>query len=218
MMRFKYTLSLIGAGMLNMGVEHAEPANLSYVIPEPVVKTEVPVKAPVEPTVVDAMAVRYDVVYNMSDGSKITRRGGTRAWRNANPGNLRYSDFAKRMGAVGKAGGFAVFPNEEVGAAALDSLLRTDKYNNLTIANAITKYAPPHENDTHGYIRTVEKATGLKASTQMHTLDSLQRNKIIKIIRRVEGWEEGIELRSDTGALFANAQTAKIAHANQRTM
>lgn len=42
------------------------------------------------------------------------RSGGTKAWRNNNPGNMIYSakGFAIRHGAIGKAGGMAVFPSE----------------------------------------------------------------------------------------------------------
>ncbi len=65
-----------------------------------------------------------NVIYISSDGSLTVWYSGSRAWRNNNPGNIRYTPFAKRHGAIGKAGGFAVFPDYNTGRAALSALLR----------------------------------------------------------------------------------------------
>ena len=63
------------------------------------------------------------------DGSSVRFIGGSRAWRNQNPGNIiSAGNFAKDHGAIGSAGGFAVFQNYETGKAALFSLLKTKKY------------------------------------------------------------------------------------------
>lgn len=136
-----------------------------------------------------------DVIYVQPDGSKIKRTGGTRAWRNSNPGNIRYSDFSKRVGAIGQAGGFAVFPDEETGMYAIEALLRTKNYNQLTIAGAISRYAPPSENNTAGYQRHIQKLTGLSINKRMSDLNAQELRAVANAIRVIEGWDTGNEQR-----------------------
>jgi hypothetical protein len=119
------------------------------------------------------------------------RSGGTRSWRNNNPGNLRDTEFSRRHGAIGEAGGFAVFPDEEAGAAALADLLGTRTYRGLSVADAIERFAPPTENDTARYGDFVERATGLEGDTRMSTLSAEQRMSVGSAIRTFEGWRAG---------------------------
>ncbi|MBQ8255923.1 MAG: hypothetical protein IJY99_03090 [Alphaproteobacteria bacterium] len=132
-----------------------------------------------------------NVVYHMPDGSKQRKSDGTRAWRNTNPGNIRYGNFAKRAGAIGKAGGFSVFPDEATGQKAIESLLTTDTYKNLTVAAAISKYAPPVENDTAAYQRNLEKMTGISINKRISDLTPAELSSVAGAIRKVEGWGEG---------------------------
>jgi hypothetical protein len=55
----------------------------------------------------------YTVQYFDKDGNMVIRSGGTKAWRNNNPGNMVYHPrgFAPRHGAIGSADGMAVFPD-----------------------------------------------------------------------------------------------------------
>lgn len=140
---------------------------------------------------VSATADEKDVIYTMPDGTRIKRVGGTRAWRNTNPGNIRYSEFARRIGAIGQAGGFAVFPTEEIGMYAIEALLRTDSYNKLTVASAISRYAPPSENNTSAYHRQIEKLTGLSVNKRMADLTDSELTRVATAIRHIEGWREG---------------------------
>lgn len=94
---------------------------------------------------------------------------GSRAQRNANPGNISYGAFAKAHGATrveadghSYKGRFAVFPNEETGFACLRALLLSPTYKNLTIADAIQRYAPGVENDTESYLSYVCAQCGCK--------------------------------------------------------
>lgn len=132
-----------------------------------------------------------DVIYTHADGTRTRRTGGTRAWRNNNPGNIRYSEFSRRMGAVGSAGGFAVFPNEETGMRAITTLLRSNSYNRLTVAGAISRYAPPSENNTAGYHRRIEELTGLSINRKMSDLSDAELARVASAIRTVEGWRVG---------------------------
>src|SRR5947209_2681255 len=69
------------------------------------------------------------------------RLGGDRNWRNNNPGNLEYGDFAKAHGAIGTDGRFAIFSNETMGTNAVVALLKTSSYQSLTIRQAMITYA-----------------------------------------------------------------------------
>lgn len=143
--------------------------------------------------VVTAEAQRYDVIYTRENGSKFKRSGGTRAWRNNNPGCLRYSEFSISNGAIGKAGGFAVFPDKKTGEKALSALLKTKSYYNLTISDAIFKYAPPHENDTQTYKNRLKQMTGLPINLKISELTDEQMSHVVNAICIVEGWQAGKE-------------------------
>lgn len=138
-----------------------------------------------------ATAAGRDVVYTTADGRRVRRTGGTRAWRNLNPGNIRYSEFSRNAGAIGQAGGFAVFPDEETGTRAISSLLRGKSYNNLTIARAITRYAPPSENNTAAYHRRIQQITGLNINRRISNLSDGELSRVVDAIRAIEGWEAG---------------------------
>lgn len=142
---------------------------------------------------INAFSQKHDVVYTCANGNKFVRSGGSRAWRNNNPGCLRYSDFTVSQGAIGEAGGFAVFPDEETGMKAISVLLKSDKYNKLTISQAISKYAPPHENDTSSYNNNLRKITGLPITKKLIDLDEDQVTNVVKAIRIIEGWHIGNE-------------------------
>lgn len=142
-------------------------------------------------TVVDAGS-GYTVI-RMSDGTVI-RREGSRAWRNNNPGNLEYGDFARSHGAVGTDGRFAVFPTYEAGRAAKAALIfESSSYRNLSLARAIARYAPQFENDTAGYLRQVADAAGVSPGTRMADLTPEQRVLVLDAMERVEGFVPGTE-------------------------
>lgn len=146
---------------------------------------------PSEQEYTSAVALGRDVVYTTADGRRVRRTGGTRAWRNMNPGNIRYSEFSRNAGAIGQAGGFAVFPDEETGTRAISSLLRGQSYNNLTIARAITRYAPPSENNTAAYHRRIQQITGLNINRRISDLSDGELSRVVDAIRAIEGWEAG---------------------------
>ncbi len=131
------------------------------------------------------------VEYQDKEGNLFIKEGGTRAWRNNNPGNLRKNTFASEQGAIGEAGGFAVFPDEESGKKALSNLLNTKTYQALTIGKAIKRYAPPIENDTTRYENNIESLTGLKSNTAMNALSANEKNRLVHTIQTLEGWKIG---------------------------
>lgn len=144
----------------------------------------------------DAYADGRATVYRTPDGKLVRREGGTLAWRNNNPGNIRMGSWAKANGAIGVGpDGFAIFPNAESGANALAKLLKEGRsYRNNTVAGSISKYAPPNENNTAAYIAAVTKQMGVSPDTKMSSLTDAQRATMSEAIRRIEGWREGKEI------------------------
>lgn len=116
------------------------------------------------------------------------RTGGSRSWRNKNPGNIEYGDFARRHGAIGSDGRFAIFPTEEAGRNAQIALLRSKNYRNLNIRQAIARYAPAFENNVPAYIR----ATGVKdMNKKMKDFTDAEMGRLVDAMRVHEGWKPG---------------------------
>jgi len=118
--------------------------------------------------------------------------GASLAERNANPGNLI---FAHQAGAVKGEGGFAKFSSDTEGFKALAEQLnlyatgrsKAAGYRKLdTIQDIISQYAPPNENDTAAYIRTLEKQTGHKATEHLDLKDPNVLTSLMAVIAKVE--------------------------------
>jgi len=126
-----------------------------------------------------------------ADG-QIIRREGDRNWRNNNPGNMEYRAFAKRHGAIGGDGRFAVFPTLEAGQIAQEKLLfESPDYAGMTLAEGISRWAPKKENNTEKYIRTVATRAGVPRDALLSTLTPQERLAVLAEKRRYEGFHEG---------------------------
>ena len=134
-----------------------------------------------------------EITYTAADGSKYTHIGGTLTWRANNPGALRYSDFTRRMGAIGATtNGFAIFPNAEVGRNADVALLKTSDYQNKTLAQAMHTYAPSFDgNNPASYAARLARAIGVTPSTYLRDMSDAQIQRMVEGIRRIEGWRAG---------------------------
>lgn len=134
-----------------------------------------------------------EIAYTAPDGSKYTHLGGSLTWRANNPGALRYSDFTRRMGAIGKTiNNFAIFPNPEVGRRANVALLKTEKYRNKTLAEAIHTYAPSSDgNNPVSYAARLARAIGVPVNMYLRNMSDIQLERMAEGIRRIEGWREG---------------------------
>ncbi|MEL6792428.1 MAG: TIGR02594 family protein, partial [Pseudomonadota bacterium] len=172
----------------------AEAAGLPLDPPSPSLDQPAPPPAgPAGLFVAARAAAKLVRVFVDEAGREIARVGGSRAWRNNNPGNIRKGDFAANQGAVGDDGQFAIFPTEAAGQAALEALLRGATYGALTLAKAINRYAPPVENDTNAYLDFVVEQTGINPSAILGDLRIADIRKITAAIRRKEGWLPGEE-------------------------
>jgi hypothetical protein len=122
-----------------------------------------------------------------NDGNIYELSGGTRAWRNNNPGNLEDGKFARNNGAIGSDGRFAIFPDANTGLNAMVNLLSTNVYQSLTIEDAINRYAPPSENNVDNYLKFIEHQTGFTRITPMNNLSKDNLLKLAKAMTKHEG-------------------------------
>lgn len=90
--------------------------------------------------------------------------GSPLAIANNNPFNLRY---AGQNGATQGKSGFASFPTPEAGVQAGYNQIKLDASRGLTLAQFISKYAPPSENDTQQYIKQISAATSASPTTKL---------------------------------------------------
>ncbi|MDE9518983.1 hypothetical protein KKJ17_14910 [Xenorhabdus bovienii] len=133
---------------------------------------------------------------------KHTKEGGSRSYRNNNPGNVIWGDYAKRMGAIGhdeKVAGhvMAIFPDEKTGRNAKRKLIfEGSRFKNLTLDKAIERYAPEFDengkrvNNTPQYIRNVLAAVSGK-NKKMSEYNADEQNRILEAMKNTEGWKEG---------------------------
>jgi hypothetical protein len=84
-----------------------------------------------------------------------------------------------------------VFPTYAAGRAAKEALIfEGSNYKNLTLSQTISRYAPPSENDTAWYQRTVIGAVdGLDQPMNKYTPS--QRDRILSAMEKVEGFKPG---------------------------
>lgn len=133
----------------------------------------------------------YNVTEN-ADGT-VTRQDGARNWRNNNPGNLEWKPggFAEQHGAIGSDGRFAIFPSCETGRAAKAALIFESKnYKDKSLTDAISRYAPPSENDTAKYQSSVLGAVGGQ-NKKMSDYSAAERGAIMDAMQKVEGFKVG---------------------------
>jgi hypothetical protein len=96
-------------------------------------------------------------------------RQGSRAQRNNNPGNLRERPPGDRRGPKWPqypkdAGGYVIFPSAEVGWAELRKRIEASIGAGDSLESFLAVYAPPAENPTASYVRTVAGWLGLDPS------------------------------------------------------
>jgi hypothetical protein len=130
------------------------------------------------------------VIYTDSEGKQWQYSGGSRTWRNNNPGNLVSASVSKRNGEIGKAGGFAIFPDYNAGHTALLDLLK-NTYGEFSLSELIKKYAPNHENNTKRYLKFLRSKTGVKGDKRVKDFNQSEFESLWKAIEQMEGWKTG---------------------------
>lgn len=123
---------------------------------------------------------------------------GARNARNNNPGNIEYGDFARRHGAIGSDGRFAIFPDKETGSRAMDALLQVYNRQGLqTVRQIVSKWAPPNENDTNTYVNTVAKWMGVGPDDKLNMDDPKVAAALAQAKTRFEGDAKAYKPRED---------------------
>lgn len=130
------------------------------------------------------------VIYTDDTGKHFRYINGTWTWRNHNSGNLVPGDISRKNGQIGKAGGFAVFPDKETGHRALLDCLKTT-YGDKNIDELTEKYAPPKENNTAAYIKFLRKKTGVTDDKKIKDFTPEEFQKLWQAIEQMEGYKEG---------------------------
>jgi hypothetical protein len=120
-------------------------------------------------------------VANVADAANGASANAPLGIRNNNPGNLR------------PGGNFAQYPDMQTGMAALDKELQSyGKQGVNTISDVISKWAPPNENDTAGYIKDVSQRLGVAPTQRVDLSNPLVRQSISTAIALHENGPQGV--------------------------
>lgn len=163
----------------------------------------------------DALGGRAGELIKRYMGTGNLLGGPTRADRNNNPGNIVDGSFARQQaGYIGNDGRFARFDNAEHGAQAMvNLLLNYMRKGKDTIAGIVSKWAPPSENDTAGYIADVERRTGIGRNQH---LTAAQLRLVAAAMARHEGYHGGIKIQHMTVHTKDAGSFSKDLHAKTR--
>lgn len=106
-----------------------------------------------------------------------------RGVRNNNPGNIEAGATAWQ-GQIGSDGRFATFGSPEAGIRALGRNLLTyqETHGLETVHAIINRWAPPAENNTTAYVRTVAKAVGVSPAERINLRDPETLQKLASAI------------------------------------
>jgi hypothetical protein len=130
------------------------------------------------------------VIYTDSSGKYFRYSGGTRAWRNHNPGNIRPGPISRKHHQIGVVFNFAIFPDYTTGHEALLDLIRTVYYGK-SIDQTVEKFAPSSENNTTNYKKFLHNQTGVMDDRKIKDFTPEEFEKLWKGIEKIEGSKEG---------------------------
>lgn len=135
----------------------------------------------IDSAVSDAFGTKAEPSSKPSKLGVITITGSTAPMRANNPGALM------------PGGKLAQYKTPEEGLKAIDDNLASyGKKGVTTLADVITKWAPPSENDTASYIQNVARATGLKPDQQIDLSNPYVRHQISAGIVQQENGRQAI--------------------------
>lgn len=123
-----------------------------------------------------------------------------RGLRNNNPGNIRKGSTAWRgLAPVQSDPAFLQFDSMAYGVRAIAVTVRTyaRRYGLTTPAGIINRWAPPSENHTDAYVRTVADAVGVAADEQLDVYDPETMFRLVRAIIRTENGAAPALLVSD---------------------
>jgi hypothetical protein len=145
------------------------------------------------------------VTYHYDDGHTVVHEGGSRSWRNNNPGNLRGA-VSRRVGV--DADGFDIYPDLQSGEAARRRMFepRGKYYGYDSVRQVLgglkdkngrfikgTAYAPSNDrNYPDRYAKNIKKWTGIDVDNrEIADLTSEEVNLLEEAMKRMEDWTPG---------------------------
>lgn len=121
----------------------------------------------------------------------------TLAFRNNNPGNLR---FVGQAGAEPGEKGFARFESPMAGFVALVRQVELDQSRGYTLDQFMNKYAPPSENNTAAYVAQMEKWLGINRNDPISNVSAIELAKKLARYESNTGFTGDVTLPQGTGA------------------
>lgn len=134
--------------------------------------------------------MKHSVIYTDDSGKHFRYSGGTWAWRNHNPGNIRPGKISRSHHQIGIVFNFAVFPNDRQGHLALLDVLKIT-YANSSIDEMMGHFAPPKENNTAKYRKFLHQMTGVQDSKKIKNFTTNEFEKLWQGIEKIEGSKNG---------------------------
>lgn len=115
-----------------------------------------------------------------------------RGLRNRNPGNIRRSSVRYKGETESRDAAFKAFHSMAWGYRAMFVLLHTYRVRHgiATLRGMIARWAPPAENDTEAYLRTVVRRSGVDPDTEIDTRDRSAMTCIAAAMAHVENGTE----------------------------
>ena len=120
-------------------------------------------------------------------GGAVANVGGARGIRNNNPLNIRHGGSAWQGAVAGGDRSFVTFQSPEMGIRAGVKTLQTYKSRGATtLSDVISRWSPPNENNTAGYIARVSQMTGFAPNQQLDLDDPTTLRKLLGAMTTVE--------------------------------
>jgi hypothetical protein len=130
----------------------------------------------------NAFGFNEGLAYSMFNG--ILRLGGSASWRNHNPGQIPYDDWAIENGAIGSDNGMAVFPSYQAGRQALAATLTSSTGNqsvNDLVRNSYLSNIP----------ESAIQSAGIDPKTPAASLSPDQVNHLMDAVESSLGFDAG---------------------------
>lgn len=145
-----------------------------------------------------------------------------RGIRNHNPGNLRRcADPWQGLAAQQTDLEFFQFVSPKWGIRALARTLITyqDKVGLRNIRQIIGRWAPPNENDTGAYVRTVTAAVGVGPEDRVNVHEyAVLRPLVLAIIKHENGQQPYTDAEIDAGLILAGVEPPQRPLSQSRTI
>jgi hypothetical protein len=135
----------------------------------------------------------------------------TRGIRNNNPGNIRHSPNFTWLGEINQDDdGFVIFDTMENGVRALARNLYSyqSKHGLNTTREIISRWAPPTENDTAAYIKSVAGTLGVDANADLDLTDVSTLSSLVAAITEHENGRDATHAAITAAVYVAGTQDA----------